>query len=267
MGSFFSERRKGLDKIIRVIVVDDNDIVRQMIVDTLSEEPGIEVIAEASQGDEAVGLIKKLRPDLVLLDLVMPKVDGIGVMEAISKEPDVNPEYIVVSAAGREDIISEALQMGASYFFMKPYDGEALIKRIKHIYNKDDARQPEIAAVKGKENGIVSLETRVVSLLRNIGVPIKMVGYKYLRDAIITAVNDPDALMSITKNVYPDIAEVHGTSAGNVERNIRYVIETTWARIKEGQVTQTTREVFKNLERKPTNSEFILLCSEWIALQ
>lgn len=254
-----------MDKRIRVIVADDNDIVRQMIIDTLTDDIQIDVVAEASEGNEAIEVIKEYNPDVVLLDLVMPKVDGIGVMEAISHEKDVNPDFIIISAAGREDIITEALHMGASYFFMKPFDGQSLIKRIKHLYTKEPVKMPEPDNVEvQKEN---SLENKVVWLLRNIGVPIKMVGYKYLRDAIMIAVKDPDALMSITKNVYPDIAGIHGTSSGNVERNIRYVIETAWNRIKEGQVSVTTREVFKNLERKPTNSEFILLCSEWINLQ
>ncbi len=253
-----------MEDSIKVVVADDNEIIRQMIVDSLNDDPHIDVVGEASDGVDAINIVKNTSPDIVLLDLVMPKTDGIGVMEELQKcsELKKRPQYIIISAAGREDIISQALQTGASYFFMKPFDGEALIKRIKHICSgQPPIVSPGVAKAAGKT---ISTENMVVNLLRSMGVPVKMVGYKYLRDAILIAVEDPDALMSVTKNIYPEIADEHGTSAGNVERNIRYVIESTWTRQEDPKYAAVILDLFKDTKKKPTNSEFILICSEWI---
>lgn len=256
---------------IRIVVADDNDIMRAMIVDTINEDPQLRVVGEATDGDMAIELIKEKKPDLVILDLVMPKTDGMGVMEAISGCDDyegTRPQYIVISAAGREEIVSQALQTGASYFFMKPFNGDALIKRIKHMYGASDLAVNSnvfpIGSELGPQNNIDSM---VVNLLRSLGVPVKMVGYKYLRDAIMIAVKDADALMSVTKNIYPEIADIHGTSSGNVERNIRYVIEATWNRQDDYKYGTEIGRLFKDTNKKPTNSEFILICSEWINYQ
>lgn len=256
---------------IRIVVADDNEIMRTMIVDTINDDPQLNVVGEATDGDMAIELIKEKKPDLVILDLVMPRADGMEVMEAISECEDykgTKPQYIVISAAGREEIVSQALQTGASYFFMKPFNGDALIKRIKHMFGA--AEQPvhgDVFTVGTETNSQNSIETMVINLLRGLGVPVKMVGYKYLRDAIMIAVKDTDALMSVTKNIYPEIADIHGTSSGNVERNIRYVIEATWNRQDDYKYGTEIGRLFKGTNKKPTNSEFILICSEWINYQ
>ncbi len=259
-----------MDNRIKVLVADDNDIMRQMIADSLYDDPKIEVAGEAADGQAAIDLIIKTLPDVVLLDLVMPKIDGLGVMDAIKEMTDYpgkQPLFIIISAAGREDIISQALQSGASYFFMKPFDGDALVKRIKQMCS-DTRHNINTGYVTGEvERKGLSIENMVVNLLRSLGVPVKMVGYKYLKDAIVQAVEDSEALMSVTKNIYPAIADEHGTSAGNVERNIRYVIESTWSRQEEPQFEEMIKKVFKDSIKKPTNSEFILICSEWITFQ
>lgn len=256
-----------MGNVIRIVVADDNDLMREMIVDLLSDDEDIEVVGEASDGAMTMKLIKETHPDIVLLDLVMPMVDGLGVMESISGDAEYGeykPHYIVVSAAGSEDIVNQALQSGASYFILKPFDGEALVKRIKHIAGGGANELYQSRGVVNISNDEEDIEQLVVGLLRNIGVPVRMVGYKYLRDAIILAVDDTESLMSVTKNIYPEIAIKHGTSSGNVERNIRYVIESTWSRRKDAI---PEGDLFKGATKKPTNSEFILVCSEWIHYQ
>lgn len=256
----------GLKDTVKIVLADDNDIVRQMISDTLSEDKSFCVAGEAADGESAVELIKKERPDIVLLDLVMPKLDGMGVMDRIKNSPDLkgySPEYIILSAAGREDIISEALNSGASYFMMKPFDGEALIRRIKYIMAGDAAANAGTTVLKEKASDDVrSVERAITELLRNIGVPIKMVGYKYLRDAIEITVKSQDDDISITKTIYPEVAQIHDTSPGNVERNIRYVIEATWQRRSE-----KNEDIFSGQAKRPTNTEFILTCAEHIKLE
>lgn len=256
-----------MDNRIKVVVADDNDVVRLMIVDSLKESHEIQVVGEAADGLTAVSVINNTHPDVVLLDLVMPKMDGIGVMEEINKNYDYTgkrPFFIIISAAGREEIISQALQTGASYFFMKPFDGDALIKRIRMICNEDDSQPGTNFQIRNEQPKEISIENQVINLLRKMGVPVKMVGYKYLKDAIEIALTDEESLMSVTKNIYPEIADRHDTSPGNVERNIRYVIEATWTRQEDPVSKDIIERVFHDASKKPTNSEYILLCSEWI---
>lgn len=254
---------------IKIVVADDNEIMRQMIVDSLEDDEQMDVVGTASDGEAAIKLIKETHPDVVLLDLVMPKHDGLGVMEAIEADQDygeTKPQYVVISAAGSEDIVNQALLAGASYFMMKPFDGDALVKRIKRL--RGGASKIAVSGtVYERETHEVDMEQLTVNLLRDIGVPLRMVGYKYLKDAILIALNDVDALMSITKNVYPEIAARHETSAGNVERNIRYVIESTWNRRFDKKYEKVVENIFKEMTKKPTNSEFILVCSETIHFQ
>ena len=261
-----------MGNVIRIVVADDNEIMRNMIVDALSDDDMIQVVGEASDGMNAINIIKETHPDVVLLDLVMPLIDGIGVMEAIAEDEnfkEVKPNYVVISAAGSEDIVNQALQTGASYFIMKPFDGDALVKRIKRICGEVDfsLHQNATTAQVTPEDSSQNTEHIIVGLLRDLGVPVRMVGYKYLRDAILIAINDTDSLMSVTKNIYPEIALKHGTSSGNVERNIRYVIESTWTRHTERKTDDVITDLFKGMTKKPTNSEFILICSEWVHYQ
>lgn len=254
-----------MDKI-KVVVADDNELMRQMIVDSLEDDEQIDVVGTATDGETAIKIIKETHPDVVLLDLVMPKKDGLTVMEAIEtdeKYTGKRPCYVVISAAGSEDIVNQALQTGASYFIMKPFDGDALVKRIKRISgNAMSVKVPGVIYERSEREA--DMEQLTINLLRDIGVPLRMVGYKYLKDAIMLVLKDSDALLSITKNVYPEIASMHETSAGNVERNIRYVIESTWNRRQDKKYAKIDEVIFKDMNKKPTNSEFILICSETI---
>lgn len=253
---------KVLNTKITVLVADDNEVMREMITDTLYEDTQIEVCGVAKDGQDTLRQIHAFHPDIVLLDLIMPCIDGIGVMETVSGDSSFTgkkPYFIVVSAAGREDIISGALQSGASYFLMKPFDGNALIRRIKQIYYNEGQLTTPVA-----NPAATDIDGQIVNILKNVGVPVKMVGYKYLKDAILLAVEEADSLMSVTKNIYPHIAQIHGTSAGNVERNIRYVIESTYRKWSEPRYRETAESIFHSVAKKPTNSEFILMCQEWI---
>lgn len=248
---------------IKVIVADDNDITREMIVDFIMDDPQIEVVALAADGKETIDLIKKHRPNIVLLDLVMPMVDGLSVMEAVAEEMPVEmrPQYIVVSAAASEDIVNQALQTGAAYFIMKPFDGEALLRRIKKMC------KPGEELDKDKKPSLQEVEQRVVSLLKELGVAPRMIGYKYLKDAIICAVDDMDRLNSVTKNVYPLIADKYDSSPNNVERNIRYSIGTAWERQCETEIKDEYKDVYYSRIKRPTNSEFIVSCVERVLYQ
>lgn len=258
-----------MNRKIKVIIADDNDLIREMIADSLQEDADIEIVAQARDGNQTLEVIREFKPDVVLLDLVMPNADGMDVMERVITDPVFEgnkPYFIIISAAGREDIISHALQAGASYFFMKPFSGEALIKRIKQLCSAVPVTYSVMPAPKNvhAEPQEGDMENEVVLLMRSMNVPVKMIGYKYLRDAIMLAYEDPESLMSVTKDVYPKLAEKYGTSPTNVERNIRYAIESTWARNRKSSRSGQVDRMFGTLEKKPTNSEFVLTCSEWL---
>lgn len=251
-----------MDKI-KALVADDNSLVREILVDALSGEEDIEIVATATNGKETIEAINMYEPNVVLLDLIMPIVDGMGVMEAVRENTKLSnkPYFVIISAAGKEDIISQALDTGASYFFMKPFDEAALIRKIRQLFNKETKVNTEpITAL----NETKSVDNDVTDLMRKTMVPIKMVGYKYLKEAIVIAIEDPESLMSITKSVYPQVADKFDTSSGNVERNIRYVIEAAWNKLSEGEMSEDLKAIFGKMSKKPTNSEFILSCSEWI---
>ena len=258
-----------MDKKIKVIVADDNSMIREMIVDSISDDANIEVVGVASEGNQTLEMIKANKPDVVLLDLVMPNVDGIDVMECINNDATyegTKPYFIIISAAGKEDIIAQALQAGASYFFMKPFNGDALVKRIKQLCNMipKSSTVPAMQKIQNQEIEESNPDNDVVMLLRSMNVPVKMIGYKYLKDAILIALEEPESLMSVTKDVYPILAEKYGTSPTNVERNIRYIIESTWERSKKSSRSDKVDSMFGGIVKKPTNSEFILTCSEWL---
>lgn len=258
-----------MDRKIRIVIADDNLMVREMIADSVGDDADIEVVGMASEGNEAIAMIREHRPNVVLLDLVMPNVDGLDVMETIINDyayEGSKPYFIIISAAGKEDIISQALQAGASYFFMKPFNGEALIKRIKQLCNviPKSGSVPVTHKTQIQEPSDSNPDNDIVMLLRSMNVPVKMIGYKYLKDAILIALDAPESLMSVTKDVYPILAEKYGTSPTNVERNIRYIIESTWERSKKSTRSDKVDTMFGGIVKKPTNSEFILTCSEWL---
>lgn len=159
--------------------------------------------------------------------------------------------------------MGEAIRMGASYFIMKPFNGDALVKRIKQIAARQVGAHLN-AARASYEDDFPTTYALVVKLLRKLGVSIRMTGYKYIRDAIIFAINDPDSLASITKSIYPEIAGSNQTSSGNVERNIRYVIDVTWSGRNDPKYSDTFDEVFGGDDTRPTNSKFINSCCEWV---
>lgn len=259
----YIRERAGNMKDIRVVVADDSDITRNLIIGFLSDEGDIQLVAAVKDGEEAISAIKETHPDMVILDLVMPKVDGIGVMEAIAQCDGEKPKYIVISSVGSEDIVGEAIRMGASYFIMKPFNGETLVKRIKQIAARRDVVSLQTARTLYADNQS-ALYAPIEKLLRKLGVSVRMTGYKYIRDAIIFAIKNPDSLASITKSIYPEIAESYQTSSGNVERNIRYVIDVTWSGRNDSKYSAAFAEVFGDDGARPTNSKFILSCCDWI---
>ncbi|MDI9489027.1 MAG: sporulation transcription factor Spo0A [Bacillota bacterium] len=258
---------------INVAIVDDNERMVNLLEDILKEDADIEVVGKSENGIDALDMIKEKKPDVVLLDLIMPKLDGLGVMEKVRRDSEFkkNPSFIVITAIGQEGVTESAFELGANYYIMKPFDSNVVLSRIKQIKRKSHTRLTDSHRVSAYENKSDymerNLEADVTNIIHEIGVPAHIKGYQYLRDAIMMSVNDAEMLNSITKLLYPSIAKRHKTTPSRVERAIRHAIEVAWSRGKMDTIDELFGYTVSNGKGKPTNSEFVALIADKIRLE
>lgn len=255
---------------VKVLVVDDNKRIVSLLKEALTKDPEIEVVGTASDGEEAMKQIRMRKPDVVLLDLIMPKIDGLGVMERLKKSSmEEEPKIIVVSAVSRESVTESAFALGAVYYILKPFDTRVVVSRVKSVGRTGEGGSKVINTV--FENQHIpqenALEAEVTHIIHEIGVPAHIKGYQYLRDAIIMSVNDGEMLGSITKRLYPTIAKNHKTTSSRVERAIRHAIEVAWSRGKMDTIEELFGYTVSSRKGKPTNSEFVALIADKIRLE
>ncbi|MCI9380852.1 MAG: sporulation transcription factor Spo0A [Dorea sp.] len=256
---------------INVAIADDNERILDLLGEIISNDQELRLVGKANNGEDMYQLIKEKQPDVVLLDLIMPKIDGLSVMEMVSNDKGLKkcPDFIVVTAVGQERITEDAFKKGASYYIMKPFNNEVVLNRIKHA-NQVIRHELKVAASAGTpmdNQPEMNLESRVTDMIHEIGIPAHIKGYHYLRDAIIMAVEDMDVLNAITKVLYPTVAKKHQTTASRVERAIRHAIEVAWSRGKLDTLDDLFGYTVSNGKGKPTNSEFIALIADTIRLE
>lgn len=258
---------------IRVVIADDNIKMINTLEKVVSCEEDMQVIGNAKDGMEAVELIKKEEPDVVILDVIMPNLDGLGVLERVKKENlRKRPSVILLTAMGQENVTEEAFRLGVSYIMLKPFDNQMLLKKIRNVAGvyKDTETKSFIRTSKldiPRQSTSYRLEIIVTNIIHEIGVPAHIKGYQYLRDAIILVVKDIDIINSITKQLYPTIAKLYHTTPSRVERAIRHAIEVAWDRGKTDTIEELFGYVITNGKAKPTNSEFIALIADKIRLE
>lgn len=264
-----SEVERNMDQV-NVAIADDNERMLELLGNIISSDKELSLVGKANNGEDVYRIIKTKEPDVVLLDLIMPKVDGLSVMDMVNKDKTIQkrPDFIIVTAVGQEKITEDAFRKGAAYYIMKPFRNEVLIEKIKNIRCKRHA-EPFMQAmeVRKREEERKPLETRVTDMIHEIGIPAHIKGYHYLRDAIIMAVEDMDVLNAITKILYPTVAKKHQTTASRVERAIRHAIEVAWSRGKLDVLDELFGYTVSNGKGKPTNSEFIALVADTIRLE
>lgn len=202
-----------VNEVVSVAVVDDNEKIVQTICDELSKDNGIKVVGKAKNGEEAYDVIRKNNPDVVILDLIMPKMDGLSLMDKIHNDGTLikSPFFIITSAISNESVIQDAFGFGAGYYMLKPFEMDMIVDRVKSVksYNR---RIPEnkkfVDANEDKRQFMErNIESDVTAIIHDVGVPAHIKGYQYLREAIIMSVNDTEMLNSITKILYPTIAK------------------------------------------------------------
>lgn len=264
---------------ISILIADDNQEFSQTLTKYIFEQEDMEVIAMAKDGNEAIDMITNTKPDVVLLDMIMPHLDGIGVLEKLNSiKMDKRPICVMLSAVGQDKITQRAINLGAEYYVVKPFDIELLIKRIRELKNyKPDqggssfigreTKQQYVEIPQNAEKTQENLEALVTNIIHEVGVPAHIKGYQYLREAIIMVVNDIDVINQITKSLYPRIAYKFDTTPSRVERAIRHAIEVAWGRGDQKTVENIFGYTISASKGKPTNSEFIAMISDKLRLE
>lgn len=261
---------KNEEKYRVLIADDDRDFVNAFSA-AAARRSEIELVGTAYDGPEAIRMIELTDPDVVILDMVMPNLDGIGVLERIGPKADKNaPSFIMVSAIASEKIAAHAIEMGADYFVRKPLDMENLVNIAsmfaKDIESDDLKTEAELKIVK-KQSAPADIETMVTDIIHEIGIPAHIKGYQYLRHAIIMVIDDLDIINSITKELYPTVAKDFNTTPSRVERAIRHAIEVAWDRGDTEVLNSFFGYTIANSKGKPTNSEFIAMIADKLRLQ
>ena len=254
---------------VNVAIADDNERILDMLGEIIEQDHDLNLIGKANNGEDMYHLIKEKEPDVVLLDLIMPKLDGLSVMEKINADDQITkrPEFIIVTAVGQERITEDAFRKGASYYVMKPFHNDMILSRIKDAGKGERRNSSE--AIPGstvQKKPEYNLETRVTDMIHEIGVPAHIKGYQYLREAIMMSVEDPAMISSITKILYPTIAKRFQTTPSRVERAIRHAIEVAWSRGRMETLDAMFGYTIDTGKGKPTNSEFIALIADRIRL-
>lgn len=252
---------------IKICIIDDNEELVHIIEDYLSNEQDMEVVAVSYNGIESLDLIKNYKPDILILDLIMPHVDGLSVLNMIRDAEDIKkPRTIMLTAFGQEEVMRQAVQLGAHYFILKPFDFEHLLMKIREIHHGEFADTPVFEQAKPVRREI-DLEANITEIMHDIGVPAHIKGYLYLREAIKMVYLDIELLGSITKILYPDIADIYNTTASRVERAIRHAIEVAWNRGNIDSITDLFGYTINVSKAKPTNSEFIAMVADKLRLE
>lgn len=267
----FGKGGKAVEKI-KVCLEDDNKELVSMLESYVAAQDDMEVIGTAYNGQECLNLLTDKQPDVLVLDIIMPHLDGLAVLEKMRHiERLKQPSVIMLTAFGQEDVTKKAVDLGASYFILKPFDMENLTSHIRQVSGKANAmiKRPlpsfrSATTVDGKPK---NLDASITSIIHEIGVPAHIKGYMYLREAISMVYNDIELLGSITKVLYPDIAKKYNTTASRVERAIRHAIEVAWSRGNIDSISSLFGYTVSMSKAKPTNSEFIAMVADKLRLE
>ena len=268
-----------MNKKITVLIADDNSEFSATLAGYINAEEDLELVGIARDGVDAFDMIKNLEPDIVLLDVIMPRLDGLGVLERLEENNiEKMPMCIMLSAVGQDKITQKAINLGAQYYIVKPFEISVLIKRIKELkffqpvqskipYTSREIKTSYIEIAPNEKKNEENLEALVTNMIHEIGVPAHIKGYQYLREAIMMVVNDIDIINQITKQLYPEIAQKYHTTPSRVERAIRHAIEVAWGRGEQNTVESIFGYTVNAAKGKPTNSKFIAMIADKLRLE
>ena len=226
------------------------DIGGENLVEYFKGKDNFEVVGSSSDGEEVVNSVIKLQPDVLVMEVMLSKLDGFAVFEKIKVLKEKTPKVIFISSLSHSGFVTKALQMGASYFMIKPINAENLESRINEILSNSLSQENR------------QLDEKISNIFISIGIPAHIKGYQFLREAVKLAVEEPEIISSITKKLYPTIAERFETSSSKVERGMRHAIEVAWNRGKIENINNIFGLKIYNRNEKPTNGELIALIAD-----
>lgn len=255
----------------RILIADANDEFRAILSDALSAEEDLDVVGAVSNGVDALLKNAELQPDIVIMDLVLAKLDGLEVLQRLS-ESDNHPQTIILSSFITPKLVSDCSRLGADYFILKPCEMPMLLSRIRMLSHPNKAFPSlgfETTDLRRGPGGQTQddLEAMVTDVIHEIGVPAHIKGYQYLREAIILTINDMEMINAVTKVLYPAVAKKFGTTPSRVERAIRHAIEVAWDRGDIEVLQKFFGYTVSNIKGKPTNSEFIAMIADSLTLK
>ncbi len=259
---------------IKLLIADSNPELISQMKSFFDSKDSIDLVATATDGMDAAEKIRHFSPDAVLMDIVLPQLDGIGLLKNINTLPRTRrPVVIVMSGAKREHLTNICMQLGADYFMIKPCDNETVYERIS-LLCAPKLSHASLSAISYGDKAPSSdtpsdraIEISVTKTIHSVGVPANIKGYQYLRDAIIMSIKDTELINAVTKQLYPKVATRHNTSPSRVERAIRHAIEVACIRGNEEELYNLFGYTVSNNKGKPTNSEFIAMIADKLRLE
>ena len=266
------------EKIIKVLVADNSEFAKNNLRDFLESSEGIQLINVVDNGKDAYHFIMDEAPDIVLIDVILPVMDGFTVIEKVNANKSIKkkPSFIIISSMGNQSMVEYACKLGVLYYMMKPYNLDSMLHRIfqtasSHMEAERDTKKKERKHLM-KGYGISgymenTLENDVTDIIREIGIPAHIKGYQYLRQAIILTVQDMELINAVTKVLYPAVAKHFNTTPSRVERAIRHAIEVAWDRGDLETLQKYFGYTVSNTKGKPTNSEFIAMIADRLVLE
>lgn len=256
---------------IKLAIADDNKELVQALKEYFESRPEVEVIWTAHNGEACLAMLEEEHPNVLILDIIMPHLDGIAVLEMIGKNPKLkNLSVIMLTAFGQENVMTRAANLGASYFMLKPFEFDRLLNQVLQVSHvKRNVTPKQQMMGEGAETAVSqkALDKTITAIIKEIGVPAHIKGYAFLREAIQMVYIDVDLLGSVTKILYPDIAKKYNTTPSRVERAIRHAIEVAWNRGNYEVISKMFGYTVHHLKSKPTNSEFIAMIADKIRLE
>ncbi len=242
----------------KILIANENAEESERILEKLTTDENQFDVKIAGSGKAAIEMLKAEEFDLLIVDIVLPEVDGFEVIEN-AKEFNKNMKVIVLSALASDVFMKKATNLGISYFMLKPISYDVLKKRVIDV-----ALQSENS--NSKQTASKEIEEKITNIFITVGIPAHIKGYQFLREAIKLSMGNPEIINSITKKLYPSIAEKFETSASKVERAIRHAIEVAWNRGKIENINSVFGLTVYSNNEKPTNGEFIALVADKMLL-
>ncbi|MGE5550244.1 MAG: sporulation transcription factor Spo0A [Bacteroidota bacterium] len=247
--------------LVKVVIADDNVEFCRLLADYFRNCPRLKVVGVAHEGLRAIKLIKESPVDVLLLDMVMPNVDGLGVLERLRQsEFPHRPKVIIFTAFGQEEMTRKAVSLGADYYIVKPFDLDTLTQRILEIAGQTVQKSLRTPS---SDNA----EREVTEIMHKLRIPAKFKGYTYLRESILLTVGDSTVITEITKQLYPKIAEKYKTTSDRVERAMRFAIEAAWSRGDIESLHRLFGYAIDERKGKPTNASFIAKVADQVRLE